>query len=248
MRHVLMQRVILVLAGLVLWASQTIGNEDLRHLVQGLAEKKTLAELEQQADRIAKRLDHLVTLALEGVKTVDAAKQRLRSLLVVDGPLELGQDVNLWEIPLASRILIIYNLPLGPIGATRKVALRVWRREKEQPTGRKGAIALIEDDGGGFGTVSSYPVHDIYPLMMKDKEYIVLFGEIGHGRGKQALSLWDIDESRCVWVKELAYGEWCNVRVEDGQLAINYDWDRRTEIYGWQNDEFSKLSAHKEER
>ena len=243
MNNSAVSKLFLLLIGVSLQAFQCMANEGLRHLIQELGGRKPHVERQQQVAYIAKRLDYLVTIALQRADTIEAAKQCLCNLLVEDGPLKLGQDVNLWEIPPAGRILIIYNLPLNPSGASRKAVLRVWTPTPEQSTIHKSRLVLVEDTESEFGKISGYPIRELYLLTRDEKVYVLLFGARWHGRGRRALSMWNIDEGKCVWVKELAYGEKCKVLIRKEQVTLKLELEefgreviKRTEVYGWKND------------
>ena len=235
---------LLVLSSVMLSSVQFAPAEDLQQLIKDLAVQKTYAELDRQAMRIAERLDQLTTSALEGNKMLYWARKDLRTALANKSRLELAEDVHLFRIPNSDRILVVYNLPLT--GSSRKVVLRVWHPGKQ--TGTKGVLRPVQDVQGKFDAISRCPIRDIYYLIRQDGLYVALFGETGHGRGRRAISMWNIDKEECVWVKELDYGEECKVLIRNDQVALELELEefgcevrKRTEIYGWENDNFLQL-------
>jgi len=235
---------LLVLSGVILSLTQFAPAEGLQQLIKDLAVQKTYAELDRQAMRIAERLDQLTTSALEGNNTLYWAKKDLHTALANESRLELAEDVHLFRIPNSDRILIVYNLPLT--GSSRKVVLRVWHPGTQ--TGNKGFLKPVQDVQGKFDAISLYPIRDIYSLMRQDGLYVLLLGETGHGRGRRAISMWNIDKEKCVWVKELDYGEECKVLIENDRIALELELEefgcevrKSTEIYGWENNQFLQL-------
>lgn len=236
-----------VLSSVMLSLARFAPAEDLRKLMEGLAVYQTYLEQNQLAMRIAERLDQLTTSAMEGNKTLYWAKKDLHTALANESKnqLELSEDVHLFIIPNSDRILVIYNLPLT--FSSRKVVLRVWHPGRQ--TGDKGFLKPIEDAQGKFATISLYPIRDIYYLMRQDGLYVLLFGETSHGRGRRALSMWNIDNEECVWVKELDYGEQCRILIENDLIVLELELEesgcevrKATEVYGWENDKFQLLS------
>ncbi len=247
MRHFSLYVFLLALGGVMLSSVQSAPVEDLQQLIEGLAVQQTYAELDMQAMRIAKRLDQLTTSALEGNKMLYWAKKDLRAVLANESRLELAEDVHLFRIPNSDRILVVYNLPLT--GSSRKVVLRVWRPAGAESTTNKGSLDPVEDTESEFSTISEYSVRDLYLLTRDDKAYVLLFGETGHGRGRRAISMWNIDERKCVWVKELAYGERCKVLIRQDKIVLELEIEefgrearRRTEVFGWKNNKFRLFS------
>ena len=238
-----------VLSSVMLSSAQFAPAQDLQQLIKDLAVQKTHAELDRQAMRIAERLDQLTTSALEGNKTLYWAKKDLRAVLANESRLELAEDVHLFRIPNSDRILVVYNLPLT--GSSRKVVLRVWHPGTQ--TGNKGFLKPVQDAQGKFNAIPCYPICDIYCLMRQDGLYVLLFGESGHGRGRRAISMWNLDKEECVWVKEFAYGEKCKVIIRKDQVVLKLELEefgrevrKRTEFYGWENDKFQQLQKQKQ--
>ena len=242
---------LLFLSSVILTSGQSASAEDLRQLMEDIAVYQTYAEQDRQAMRIAKRLDQLTTSALEGSMTLNGAKEDLRAVLANEGRLKLGRDVHLFGISESDKILVLYNLPLTV--SSRKVVLRIWRPAGEESTSNKGSLEPVEDTESEFGRISGYPVRDLYLLMRDDKAYVLLFGETGHGRGRRAISMWNIDKRKCVWVKEFAYGEECKVLIRKGQVTLKLELEefgrevrKRTDLYGWENDKFQQLEKQKQ--
>lgn len=235
---------LLVLSGVILSLAQFAPAENLQQLIKDLAVQKTYAELDRQAMRIAERLDQLTTSALEGNNTLYWAKKDLHTALANESRLELAEDVHLFRIPNSDRILIVYNLPLT--GSSRKVVLRVWHPETQ--TGNKGFLKPVQDAQGKFNAIPHYPICDIYCLMRQGEPYVVLFGESGHGRGRRAISIWNLDKEECVLVKKFDYGENCKVLIENDRIALELELEefgceirKKTEVYGWENDKFLQM-------
>ena len=244
MRHFSLYVFLLALGGVMLSSVQSAPVEDLQQLIEGLAVQQTYAELDMQAMRIAKRLDQLTTSALEGNKMLYWAKKDLRAVLANESRLELAEDVHLFRIPNSDRILVVYNLPLT--GSSRKVVLRVWHPGTQ--TENKGFLKPVQDVQGKFDVIPRCPIRDIYWLMRQDGLYVLLFGESGHGRGRRAISMWNLDKEECVWVKKFDYGEECKVLVGNDRVTLELELEefgcevrKRTEIYGWKNDKFLQL-------
>lgn len=98
---------LLVLSSIMLSSDQFAPAENLQQLIKDLAVQKTYAELDQQAMRIAKRLDQLTISAMEDNQTLYWAKNDLRTDLADESRLKLPEDVHLSRIPNSDRILII---------------------------------------------------------------------------------------------------------------------------------------------
>src|SRR5262245_12602198 len=233
---------------LLISASKGSETSSLRLIVDDLRNAKSSQEIEEHISAVTTRLDRLLVPVFSGNRSVSALREQIDSILRDEGGLR-PRDITLVELASRGWICIAYNVPVLANGSVRRSVIRLWGNQH----GTWQLSPLTESDEM-FAPINAYPVKQMQILEHRRQPYLLVLGEKGHGMGAQAFSLWDLEGARCVWTRQLAYGDKAVASSSTNTVTLQITHTEQTddheittteivETYDWQDRQLSLLST-----
>lgn len=193
------------------------GEQTLGNLLKDWRLQKTESEKAAHEDRIIAHLDGILARELQSAGHVKQALAGLRQTPEFAENPSLARLIHGIEIAGTSMACLSYDVPLGFAGDATRTVLRLWT-----PTGLRsgGKMESLQDSSGVFASVEEIPVWALDQFSHDGRPFLVVHGIRGVGRGTTAVSVWDILGHRCIWVRELEYGDRCETSVDKDDLVL----------------------------
>ena len=208
----------------MLGATASLEDQSLKAIVDDLRNARTQEEKDAHASAIASRLDRLFLSVISTKNSLGTKRQQIDLIIEQEGRLR-PRDITLVEFAGSGWLGIAYNIPLNPIGTSRRVDMRLWSSQN----GTWNLSPLV-DRTGNFAAVSDYPITEMRSIERGMRPYLLTVGDKGQGRGSQAFSLWDLLDSRCTWTRQLTYGDRAVIDSSGDEVTLRIEHQELTAV------------------